>query len=235
MFLIFICGGDEAGRGALIGPLVIAIVGIKKNLEYKLSENGVKDSKLLSKKKRKLLFPLINDICNEIKIIKIYPDEINKAFEDKISLNQLEAIYFSNLFNKIENEVDCIYLDSPDVIQERFGLTFQSLSKKPVYVKNTKFKKEKGIKYTKVISEHKADLKYPVVSAASIIAKVVRDNEIKSIEKKLKIKLGSGYPSDKITIESVRRNLKNEKLSVYLRKHWKTLEKIKQTSLFSDF
>jgi hypothetical protein len=39
----------------------------------------------------------------------------------------------------MENEVDCIYLDSPDVIQERFGLTFQSLSKKPVYVKNTKF------------------------------------------------------------------------------------------------
>ena len=218
----------------MIGPLVIAVVSIKKNMEHKLAEIGVTDSKLISKKKRELLFPAIQEMCNEIKISKISPEEINKAFQDKISLNKLEAMHFSMLFNEMKTEASAVYLDSPEVIEQKFGLLFQSLSKKPVYVKNTKFKKEKGVSYTKIISEHKADIKYPVVSAASIIAKVIRDNEIKQIEKKLRIKIGSGYPSDAITISAVRKNLKNPKINEYLRMHWKTLENIKQTSLFPE-
>ncbi len=229
---IFISGGDEAGRGALIGPLVISLVSIKKNLEYKLSDIGVTDSKLISKKKRKILFPQIHELCSEIKVSKIYPMEINKAFETKISLNQLEAMHFSALFNQMKTYASLLYLDSPEVIQEKFGILFQKMSKKPVIVKNVKFKKELGLSYTKIISEHKADLRYPVVSAASIIAKVIRDNEIKLIEKKLHIKFGSGYPSDKITIDSVRNNLKNPKINEFLRVHWKTVDRIKQKSLF---
>lgn len=211
--------------------MVIALVTIKKNFEYKLSDEGVRDSKLISKKKREFLFPIITEICDKIKVVKIYPREINKAFEDKVSLNYLEVIHFSNLFDKFKNEINTLYLDSPDVIQERFGVYFQKLSKKPVYVKNIKFKKVKEVKYTKIISEHKADLKYPIVSAASIIAKVIRDNEMEKIEKKLNIKLGSGYPSDRITIEGVKENIKNKQLNQYIRKHWKTMERIKQTKL----
>lgn len=201
-------------------------------MEHKLAEIGVTDSKLISRKKREFLFPLIEEMCNEIKISKISPDEINKAFQNKISLNRLEAMHFSALFDEMKTDASAVYLDSPEVVEQKFGLLFQALSKKPVYVKNTKFKKEKGVGYTKIISEHKADIKYPVVSAASIIAKVVRDNEIKSIEKKLRIKLGSGYPSDMVTISAVRKNLKNPKMQEFIRMHWKTLENIKQTSLF---
>ena len=89
----------------------------------------------------------------------------------------------------------------------------------------------KGVKYTKIISEHKADSRYPVVSAASIIAKVTRDREIKKLEKELKIRIGSGYPSDYKTIEIIKNNLKTGILDEHIREKWSTMDRIKQTKL----
>ena len=56
-------------------------------------------------------------------------------------------------------------------------------------------------KETELILEHKADYKYPVVSAASILAKVTRDNEIKKIKNKINHDFGSGYMSDPKTVK----------------------------------
>jgi len=149
-----------------------------------------------------------------------------------ISLNELEAIHFARLFDSMKSDVKSFYLDSPDVIAEKFGLRLKMLSVKPTRVHGIKSKREElRNSPTKLIAEHKADVRYPVVSAASIIAKVTRDTEIMKLEKRLKIRIGSGYPSDQTTIDAVRKYLKTNKLDGHLRMHWKTMENIKQLKI----
>jgi ribonuclease HII len=228
---IILCGGDEAGRGAILGPLVISIVAVKSTSMHRFSEIGVRDSKILSEKRRNQLFGEIEKIAIDIKVDKIWPSEINEAMRNHISLNELEAVRFAGLFDKITQDVGSVYLDSPDVIAERFGTRFKLSSSKPIKVMGVKSTKEKGVRYTRVIAEHKADSRYPVVSAASIIAKVTRDREIKNLEKKLKIHIGSGYPSDYKTIDIIKKNLKTGVLDGNIRERWSTMERIKQTKL----
>jgi ribonuclease HII len=231
--IIIICGGDEAGRGAILGPLVISIVSVKDSSLHRLSAIGVRDSKLLSEKRRNLLYDEIYSIASDILVDRIYPNEINEVMRKHISLNELEAVRFAALFDRIENDVHSVYLDSPDVIAERFGTRFKLSSSKPTRVIGLKEKQEKGLKYTRIIAEHKADVRYPVVSAASIIAKVTRDREIEKLEKKLKIPIGSGYPSDYKTIEIIKKNLKTGVLEGNIRERWSTMDRIKQTRLTS--
>lgn len=233
MVLIIQCGGDEAGRGAIIGPLVIGIVAVKNTSIRKLSEIGVRDSKMLSDKRRRQLYDEIADIASDIKVDCIYPNDINEAMMNHISLNELEAKRFAALFDRVESDIGTFYLDSPDVIPERFGTRVKMSSSKPIAVHGVKMPKTKGVKYIKIISEHKADTRYPIVSAASIIAKVTRDNEIRKLEKKLRMHLGSGYPSDYKTIDAIKRNLTNRKLNDHIRQKWATMERIKQTRLTS--
>jgi len=87
------------------------------------------------------------------------------------------------------------------------------------YVKNLLDNKE-----TKIISEHKADLRYAVVSAASILAKVTRDREIEKMEKTIKKKIGSGYPSDPVTQEFLKKN-HDKKLGI-IRKSWASYKEL---------
>jgi ribonuclease HII len=228
---IILCGGDEAGRGAILGPLVIGIVAVKSTSIHKLSEIGVRDSKILSEKRRNQLYGEIEKIALDIKVGKIFPDEINEAMKNHISLNELEARHFAALFDKIEKGINVVYLDSPDVIPERFGTRFKMSSTKPTIVVGVKTPRAEGIKYTKVIAEHKADSKYPVVSAASIIAKVTRDREIEKLEKHLKIPIGTGYPSDYKTINVIKENLRTGLLDDHIRQKWSTMERVRQTSL----
>ncbi len=231
MVCIIVCGGDEAGRGAIIGPLVISIVAVRSTRVHRLPEIGVRDSKMLSDKRRKQLYGEIENIVSDIKIDKIFPKEINEAMRNHISLNELEAVHFAGLFDQMKGDINSIYLDSPDVIAERFGTRFKMSSSRPTKVVGIKAPREKGVKYTKIISEHKADVRYPVVSAASIIAKVTRDNEIKKLEKELKMHIGSGYPSDYKTIDLIRMNLKTGILNPHIRERWSTMDRIKQTKL----
>lgn len=231
MVCIIICGGDEAGRGAIIGPLVISIVAVKNSSMHRFPEIGVRDSKMLSEKRRNQLYGEIEEIALDIKIDKIHPKEINEAMRNHISLNELEAIHFAGLFDQIKSEVSSIYLDSPDVIAERFGTRFKMSSSRPTNVVGIKTSREKGLKYTKIIAEHKADVRYPVVSAASIIAKVTRDKEIKKLEKDLRMHIGSGYPSDYKTIDIIMKNLKTGVLTPHIREKWSTMDRIKQTKL----
>lgn len=153
-----------------------------------------------------------------------------------ISLNELEAVHFARLFDTMKSDVRSFYIDSPDVIAEKFGLRLKMLSQKATRVVGVKTKREElKNRPTKLVSEHKADVRYPVVSAASIIAKVTRDSEIAKLEKKLRVKIGSGYPSDYVTIDAVRKHLKTGKLEGHLRLHWKTMENIKQTKINNFF
>ncbi|MEM3827151.1 MAG: ribonuclease HII [Candidatus Micrarchaeaceae archaeon] len=227
------CGGDEAGRGAVIGPLVVAIAVFKKSAVKKLAEVGVRDSKMLTPKRREELYGEIERLAVEKRVSVISAQEINNAMRNKISLNELEAMHFSKLFDSISSTARYLYLDSPDVIAEKFAIRVNTQTSKPTRVVGIKAKAEPGKSYTKIIAEHKADLKYPIVSAASIIAKVTRDAEVRKLEKSLKQKIGSGYPSDSRTINAIMKNLSNEEFMSSTREYWKTMQRIRQTRLTS--
>ena len=204
---MIVAGIEEAGRGPVIGPLVMAIASIHHKDEFKLKALGVKDSKMLTPLQRDRLFNEIKDLC-EYKIIKINPEEIDKAVEsDESNLNWLEADKSAILINKVKP--DKVTLDCPSTNLKAY---------KQYVLKKLKYK-------PKIVVEHKADEKYTIVAAASILAKVTSDNEIKKLKAKHGVNFGSGYPSDPLTIEFTRENFDKYP---FFRKSWDTWQKAKR-------
>lgn len=217
----------------MIGPLVVSVVAIKRGREKRLSDIGVRDSKLLTKKRREFLYDEIGSLAEEIKIYKIEPAEINNAMANRISLNELEAVHFAKLIDSLNAPIRRVFIDSPDVIPEKFGMRIKMVSSKPLKINRVRHKAQNGA--IRVFSEHKADSVYPVTSAASIIAKVVRDRSIERIKGKIGVDIGSGYPSDMKTIDAIRQNLANKAFMENTRKAWITLKNIKQMRISEFF
>jgi len=200
-----ICGIDDAGRGSMLGPLVIAGISMDKKNLRKLSSLGVKDSKKLSPKLRESLYKKIIEIVDDYYVTKISPRSIDASVR-KHQLNHLEAKYMAKVVSKLNP--DTSYVDSCDVNPRRFGKEISKLSD------NHKIK-----------SYHHADSRFVVVSAASILAKVTRDRSIKKLQKSHN--LGSGYPSDSITVRFVTRYYKKNKVMPnFVRKSWKPVQRI---------
>ena len=200
-----ICGVDDAGRGSMIGPMVIAGISIEKKNIPKLRKLGVRDSKKLSPKKRELLYKEIINIVDDYHVIRIPPKTIDKyVFEH--NLNHLEAKKMAAVITHLKSEIS--YVDSCDVNATRFGREISDLSNK-----------------SKVRSYHYADSRFVVVSAASIIAKVSRDRSIARLNKNYQF--GSGYPSDKKSVNFVKKLVSAKKpLPSSVRKSWKPVQKI---------
>jgi len=208
-----IAGVDEAGRGCVIGPMVITIAGIDKIDEFKMKELGVKDSKKLSAAQRERLFPEIEKIC-KLLVIKIPATELNTLM-DRLSLNEIEALKIGEGLNILGYSPSEAYIDSPDNIPKNFGIRIEKYLDKKV----------------KLVCENKADDKHLIVGAASIIAKVTRDREIEKIKKIVGYDFNSGYSSDPFTRGYLEKNLDDPKLAPYLRTKWSTLSDIKQRKL----
>lgn len=219
--------------------MTISIISISKGREAKLANIGVRDSKMLTARKRSFLYDEIASLAEDVRVYKIGNEEIDRAIATGISLNSLEALNFARLIDTLQTHPDRLYLDSPDVIPERFGLRVGLFSKRNMRIKGLDAQSVQPIndgevkKPILIIAEHKADIRYPVVSAASIIAKVERDAEIERIQDKLGIEIGSGYPSDKQTIDAIRANLGNDRLAKFIRQKWKTLQLIRQLKIDS--
>jgi len=209
---LLIAGVDDAGRGSLIGPLVIAGVMMKKENLQKLVELGVRDSKALSPQKREELALEVKKVAQKYGVVKLSPREIDRVVEKGrklYKLNRLEAKGMAKIIEMLKPDI--VYVDASDVLEERF---------KQHILENLSFKVE-------IVSKHKADRKFPIVSAASIIAKVERDMEIKEL-KKVYGDFGCGYPTDRKTIEFLKQCL--EKFGEYpdfIRKSWKPAKKAK--------
>jgi ribonuclease HII len=200
-----VCGVDDAGRGSMLGPLVIAGISINKTKLRKLSSLGIKDSKQLSPKSREDLYKKIIEIVDDYYIARISPKSIDASVK-KHDLNHLEAKYMAKVISKLNP--DTSYVDSCDVNSKRFGKEISRLSS------NKKIK-----------SFHHADSKFVIVSAASIIAKVSRDKSITKLRKSHD--LGSGYPSDTVTINFVKSYYEAyNALPTFVRKSWKPTQKI---------
>ena len=206
---MFTGGIDEAGRGPVIGPMVIVGVAIKSEKQSIVDNLMVKDSKNLSIKKRTELSWTLRHFLDCVVVKIIDPEIIDKWILNKNygGLNELELKIILDIINIIK--VKKVIIDCPDVNPLRF-----------------KKKIEMKINNLEIISSHKADENYSTVAIASIVAKIIRDREISNISE-FYGDIGSGYPSDPKTINFLKK-LKNQdkKYPSFVRKSWKTLNRI---------
>ncbi len=196
-----ILGIDEAGRGCVIGPLVIAGVLFKEKDLDVLKNLGVTDSKKISRQMRKVLYEKLMELCRGAKVEEISPQVI-----DKHNLNEIELKSFCKIINCFNPQK--VYLDAPT--------NPKGISKFSQLLKSRLKNKD-----MEIIAENKADLLHPVVGAASIIAKVKRDSIVEKLRKKYG-DFGWGYPTEE-KVKVFLQNITKEKIKIVRRK-WKTFK-----------
>jgi ribonuclease HII len=223
----YIIGVDDAGRGPIIGPMIIAGALFDKTADAVLRKSGVKDSKMLFPQKREELAKDIKKLALGYEIVKILPEEIDDAVISGFNLNSLEANKMAYAINQLVDGLDkdakiTVYVDCPS----------NNISAwKAVLLKYIN-RKEMDFKV-----EHKCDVNHVECSAASVLAKVARDEEMRKIRKEYNIECGSGYPADPICVEFLKtkqaRDLAEKGL---IRKSWQTWKnhnkEIEQKKLF---
>ena len=208
-----ILGIDEAGRGSVLGPLVIAGVVIPQKMESVIDNMGVKDSKRLTPKRREVLSRKLKKMFDWDVVIYSAQD-IDNMRAQGINLNEIERRGMQELILKLD--CDKAIVDAVDVKPERFQDKLRKATNKDVK------------------AEHKADDKYLEVGAASIIAKQTRDEAIAKINKEYESigGIGSGYPSDPTTKKFLSNYTYNQ-MPDFVRRSWSTVAKLKdvQTTL----
>jgi ribonuclease HII len=198
------CGMDEAGRGPVFGPMVVAIV---CGDSEKMREIGARDSKSLSPKARERILSIIEKEKCFLDYSVITASELNERMCHQ-TLNEIEYGAYLNLILR-SPEGSSIQVDSFDVIEERL---------------QERLRHDSG---REVICRHSGDRIFPLVSAASIVAKVVRDREVEEIREKYG-DIGSGYPADPKTQEFLRKCFQNGwNIDNIVRKRWKTYIRMK--------
>jgi ribonuclease HII len=207
-----ILGLDEAGRGSAIGPLVVGGFLTTEDKIGALSELGVRDSKLLTPGERSRLFDAMSGLGRRWSIA-LDPAAIDGAVSHK-GLNLLEAEAFARIVRRARPEV--AFVDACDPVAARFGRTVAALAGIPAEVR----------------ASHHADRDLPVVGAASIVAKVLRDRAIRRLERSIGGAIGSGYPSDPVTVEHLTNALADpEARHAWIRYSWKTCARLKPAPL----
>lgn len=202
-------GVDDAGRGPVIGPMVLAGVLIDEKFERELKNQGVKDSKQLSQKRREHLEKLIKEKAEAFEFEVVHPKVIDE-YTEKNKLNELESEIAARLINKLNNKKEKIkvFVDCPSVSivkwQDSLKMKIENLSN------------------LQISCEHKADQNHISVSAASILAKCVREKEIEKIQEKYGKEIGSGYPADPLTQKFLEKNAAKLKDAGIFRTSWST-------------
>jgi len=208
-----IVGIDEAGKGPVIGPMCIAGVMSDESGLNALKNLGVKDSKQIAPKKRGQLAWQIKKYADGFFIFEISPAQIDEL-RTIMTMNEIMILGFSRVLENLRP--DKVYVDAADVNAERFGKNLLD-----AYSKTD----AEAAKHLTVISRHKADATYPVVAAASILAKVRRDELIEEMKKEIGIDFGSGYPSDPKTKQFLKDWVREHgSLPDIVRHSWKTAE-----------
>lgn len=200
-----ICGVDEAGRGPVLGPLIIC--GIAVNSDKALKKMGVRDSKKLTPKRREQLAPLILKLA-KVELVEISADEIDRL-RTRMTMNEIEAKAFAAVVERLAPEI--AYLDAADANEDNFGKAVMS---------NLTCSAQ-------IVSKHKADDTFPVVSAASIVAKVNRDRRVREIEREIGRPIGSGYQTDEVTMTFLEDWIKeNGSCPPHTRRSWEPAQNI---------
>ncbi len=191
--------------------MVLCGLAVSEEQEKELRKIKVKDSKMLTAEKREELSGKIEKIATHTVVIRVPAHKIDTNRKRGVNLNQIEALKMAEIINMVRP--DKVYIDSPSYNSHKFtDYLFSKLENKN----------------TEIIAENYADKKYPVVSAASIIAKVDRDGQIKKLEKELGEPIGIGYPHDQITIQHLEKLARKNKgkMPRYVRCSWDTTRQI---------
>jgi len=212
-----LCGIDEAGRGPVLGPLVVGAAFVEDDAI--LRELGVKDSKQLSASKRERIYSDILEHCDHV-CTAILPAGDIDIRRKSASLNDIEMDMFIEVASR--HDFDIIYADCPDVNENRFS-SEMSLR----------------LNQCRVVARHRADDTYPVVSAASIVAKVTRDRILDDLRSEFDCMIGSGYPSDSVTMDFIEKWIKdNGSPPPHTRCSWKPVRhmmSIRQNTKLTDW
>lgn len=211
---MLLLGIDDAGRGPLIGSMFLAGVLVDVKTERELKSEGVADSKTLAHSQRIKLSGFIRDVSKKFKIVESTAVQIDHSLASGVNLNTLEAIKAAEIINELivgVKEPVKIIVDCPSVNTNAWKSTLMH------YIT--------GNKEINLHCEHKADANYPVVSAASILAKVAREESISELKKKYG-DFGSGYPSDPITKQFLKKHGKALAKSGIFRTSWQTWKEV---------
>lgn len=211
-------GVDEAGRGPVIGPLVVCALCVPEADEAVLRKLGARDSKELSPEQRQRISEVISSQAEArgwgIGMVRCEPSRID-ANSLSSDLNLLEVELFAEAIEAAsKNSVGgAIMVDACDVDEHRFASRLTS---------------RLGSQWSRwvVVSEHGMDSRDVVVGGASVLAKVERDSSIMGIEEGLGIRIGSGYPSDPLTRQAVRELVSEDLPHECLRWSWSTVSDI---------
>jgi len=208
-----ILGIDDAGRGPVIGPMVLAGCLITEEIEKELKKAGVRDSKQLTNKRREFLAEIIREKAEIFEVTISHPKEIDGSLENGTNLNLLEAIKTAEIINRINKGFRKlkIVIDCPSVSIEKW----KDLVKQRV----------NDLSNLDIICEHKADKNHISVSAASILAKSIREKEMDKLKEVYGDEIGSGYPSDPLTCRYLEKHAKKHADKGIFRKTWETWQK----------
>ena len=208
-----ILGIDDAGRGPVIGPMALAGCLVEEETGKEFRRLGVKDSKQLTNKRREFLAEIVRQKSIAFEVILINPNEIDGENSHGINLNDLEAIACAKIINKINKGFKKIkiIIDCPSVSIEKW--------------KNFLKTKINDLSNLEIVCEHKADINYAEVSAASILAKSAREKEMNILKEKYGEEIGSGYTSDPATCKFLEKYAEKHKESGIFRQTWTTWKK----------
>lgn len=210
-----VCGIDEAGRGSVIGPMVIAGILIEEEKIDELVRLKVRDSKELKPEERERIYDDIIKTVKSYEVVVLTAREVDsETRKNKMKgINYLEAKVFARIINDLKPDI--VYIDLPTRDVKKFKSTISDMLKHQCIL----------------VLEHKADKKYSVTSAASIVAKVTRDREIEKLRERFG-DFGSGYPHDPQTRKFIREVLGSGKeVREYVRWSWRTINRVAQTKL----
>lgn len=204
-----VLGIDEAGRGPVLGPMILgAVCGKWKDMPW-LAGLGVKDSKKLSDPQRHNLFKNIRGSSGfRWKIITISPHEIDTCLD---GLNMLEMWHVAGLVRFFQPQY--VVIDSPFNPTASFNL------------KSYLYEQRIDVSTLHCFAENKADDLYPIVSAASIVAKEARERSVEMLRKQYDVDFGSGYPADPKTKKFLFENWNNDRYTTLVRKSWETYKR----------
>lgn len=194
--------------------MVIAGIVIDKKDEKKLKAMGVKDSKELSPRRREALAPQIENITRSVIVLRVPACKIDSYRAKKVNLDRIEAMKMAHIVDMCNAKK--VYIDSLGSKPNKFKqLILNHLSNKKI----------------DLVVENYADEIYPIVSAASVIAKVERDKVIEKIKRKEGFNFGVGYSHDNRTIQFVEKLIRERKhLPPYVRKSWITTQVLRESS-----
>lgn len=203
-------GIDDAGRGPVIGPMVLAGALVNEEIEEELKKLGVKDSKKLTPHRRETLAQIIKEKALTFEITLTHPNEITDKNKNGVNLNTIEAQKSAEIINRINKAQGkiIVYIDTPSPNIKAWQAVLEK------YINNKS--------NLEIHCEHKADVNHISCSAASILAKTTRDSEIEKIKKKTGVDFGSGYPSDPLTCKFLKEYSEKHRKDGIFRETWST-------------